>query len=133
MSAICDAKSAMLVLRGQIEEAPEGYPFVAAFLDSQSEVLQTVVFPGSLTEVPSAIYAQAEALGARRVILAVRYQGEREGAIRDLTPDIIELKRELAEEPLRGQLMDVLLVKGRNVYSCSEEMEFRLLRRRQIA
>lgn len=133
MSAICDAKSAMLVLRDQIEEAPEGYPFVAAFLDPQSEVLQTVVFPGSHTDVPLAIYAQAEALGARCVILAVRYQGEREVAIRDLAPDIFELTRELAEEPIRGQLMDVLFVKGRNVYSCSEEMEFRLLRRRQIA
>lgn len=131
MNEILDAKSLVKAVRDLVEDAPQGYPFVAAFMDNRNHILLKGVFPGDLSCIPTSVADTAVAIRANGVALVIKTSSDIEQLIQSMVPVVYKFKKSLKNSGIR--LIDVVLINGRQGYSFAEERSFRMLRRRKSA
>lgn len=132
MNKTLDANCFIKAVRDLVEDAPQGYPFVAAFFNDRKDVLLKGVFPGDLTCVPMAVMDTAVAIGANGVALTIKTSSDIEQSIQTVVPVVYKFEKSL--KTYSGiRLIDVVLINGRQGYSFAEERSFRMLRRRRSA
>lgn len=131
MNEILNANCLIKAVRDMIEDAPQGYPFVAAFLNDRQEVVLKGVFPGDLTAIPMTVMDTAVAIRANGVALAIKTSSDVEESIPAIVPVVYKFKKSLKNSGIR--LIDVVLIYGRQGFSFAEERSFRMLRRRRFA
>lgn len=126
---ILDANCLIKAVRDMVEGAPQGYPYVAAFINDRQEVVLKGVFPGDLTAIPMTVMDTAVAIGANGVALVIKTSSDVEGSVGALVPVVYKFKKSLKNSGIR--LIDVVLIYGRQGFSFAEERSFRMLRRRR--
>ncbi len=131
MNKILDASCFIKAVRDLVEDAPQGYPFVAAFVNDRQEVVMKGVFPGDLTAIPMTVTDTAVAIRANGVALVIKTSLDVEESVGTLVPVVYEFKKSLKNSGIK--LIDVVIIYGRQGYSFAEELSFRMLRRRKTS